>query len=104
MEIADKQKSQDEHIQRLQAQMIEDNKRQQKKMEEVLEKCLKDQAALMKQGFREKAIVMEEKITDLKRRLNEREESSGGILSKITEVVLPFVKPALSWVFPGRKT
>ena len=103
MEIAVKQKSQDEHIQRLQAQMIEDNKRQQQKMEEVLEKCRKDQSALMEQGFKEKAALMEEKITDLKRRLNESEESSGGILSDITGVLLPFVKPALRWFFPHHK-
>ena len=54
MKIADKQKSQDEHIQRLQTQMIEYNKRQQQKKEEVLAKCLKDQNALMEQVFREK--------------------------------------------------
>ena len=72
-------------------------------MEKVLEKCLKDQATLMEQGFKEKAAAMEEKITDLKTRLNERKESSGGILCTIDEILSSLIPTAINRLFSGRK-
>lgn len=90
MRKAENERQKDQMMQ-MQEKFKQELKEQQQEMDRAIESKLKEQAEMIKKGFSEKAELLNEEITNLKK----EKESSGGFMKEYVKPILGAVAEML---------
>ncbi|XP_052387402.1 guanylate-binding protein 1 [Carassius gibelio] len=93
----DMQRTHDEHVNQLIRQMEKEHERMRRDNERVLDAKLKEQGALLHQGFQQDASRMQREIESLKADMNKQETSQRSTLSKVVDGI----GTAATFLLPG---